>query len=63
MTGKREPAAEQRGRAGVFRPPSRRLFLALLGGAAATVMLRDRLSGREVVRNPATGRPIWIGHV
>jgi len=46
-----------------FRPPSRRTFVAMLGAAAASVMLRDRLSGREVLRNPATGKPIWIGHV
>jgi hypothetical protein len=35
----------------------------MLAAAAATVALRDRLSGREVVRNPVTGKPIWIGHV
>jgi hypothetical protein len=46
-----------------FRPPSRRTFVAMLAAAAATVALRDRLSGREVVRNPVTGKPIWIGHV
>lgn len=46
-----------------FRPPSRRTFVAMLGAAAASVMLRDRVSGREVLRNPATGKPIWIGHV
>lgn len=45
-----------------FRPPSRRTFVAMLGAAAAAVMLRDRVSGREVIRNPATGKPIWIGH-
>lgn len=43
-------------------PPSRRTFVAMLGAAAAAVMLRDRVSGREVIRNPATGKPIWIGH-
>ncbi len=46
-----------------FRPPSRRTFVAMLGAAAAAVALRDRISGREVVRNPVTGKPIWIGHV
>jgi hypothetical protein len=46
-----------------FRPPSRRTFVAMLAGAAAAVALRDRISGREVVRNPVTGKPIWIGHV
>jgi len=45
-----------------FRPPSRRTFVAMLGAAAAAVMLRDRVSGREVIRHPATGKPIWIGH-
>jgi hypothetical protein len=52
-----EPAA--RG----FRPPSRRTFVAMLGAAAAAVALRDRLTGRDVIRNPVTGKPIWIGHV
>jgi hypothetical protein len=46
-----------------FRPPSRRTFVAMLGAAVASVALRDRLTGREVIRNPATGKPIWIGHV
>ncbi len=46
-----------------FRPPTRRTFVAMLGAAAASVTLRDRISGREVIRNPATGKPIWIGHV
>ena len=46
-----------------FRPPSRRMFMAMLGAAAASMALRDRLSGREVIRNPETGKPIWIGHV
>jgi hypothetical protein len=46
-----------------FRPPSRRTFVAMLASAAAAVALRDRISGREVVRNPVTGKPIWIGHV
>ncbi|HWO18530.1 MAG TPA: hypothetical protein VNO30_07125 [Kofleriaceae bacterium] len=52
-----EPAARR------FRPPSRRTFVAMLGAAAATVALRDRLTGRDVIRNPVTGKPIWIGHV
>jgi hypothetical protein len=46
-----------------FRPPSRRTFVAMLGAAAAALALRDRLTGREVLRNPVTGKPIWIGHV
>ena len=46
-----------------FRPPSRRTFVAMLGAAATAVVLRDRLTGRDVIRNPATGKPIWIGHV
>ena len=45
-----------------FRPPSRRTFVAMLGAAVASVALRDRLTGRDVIRNPATGKPIWIGH-
>jgi hypothetical protein len=54
----------ERGAAGRrFRPPSRRTFVAMLGAAAASVVLRDRLSGQRVIRNPATGKPIWIGHV
>jgi hypothetical protein len=52
-----EPAASR------FRPPSRRTFVAMLGAAATAVVLRDRLTGRDVIRNPATGKPIWIGHV
>lgn len=58
MTREREEDAE----GARFRPPSRRTFVAMLGAAAAAVMLRDRVSGREVIRNPATGKPIWIGH-
>jgi hypothetical protein len=50
------------GEAARFRP-TRRTFVALLGGAAAALIVRDRLSHREVIRNPVTGRPIWIGHV
>ena len=54
-----DDAAEAR-----LRPPSRRTFVAMLGAAAASVALRDRSSGEEdVIRNPATGKPIWIGHV
>jgi hypothetical protein len=34
----------------------------MLGAAAAAVVLRDRISGHRVIRNPKTGRPIWIGH-
>ncbi len=48
--------------AGRFRPPSRRTFVAMLGAAAAAVVLRDPLSGHRVIRNPKTGKPIWIGH-
>lgn len=61
-----EPAAAAAGSepaAGRFRPPSRRTFVAMLGAAATAVVLRDRLTGRDVIRNPATGKPIWIGHV
>lgn len=46
-----------------FRPPSRRMFVAMLGAAVAAVALRDRITGRPVLRNPETGKPIWIGHV
>lgn len=56
-----EAPAEAPGR--WFRPPSRRTFVAMLGAAAASVALRDRRSGQDVIRNPATGKPIWIGHV
>jgi hypothetical protein len=52
-----EPAARR------FHPPSRRTFVAMLGAAVAAVALRDRITGRPVIRNPATGKPIWIGHV
>ena len=56
-------AAEDAPAARRFRPPSRRTFLAMLGATAATLAVRDRLTGQRVLRNPATGRPIWIGHV
>lgn len=52
-----EPAARR------FRPPSRRTFVAMLGAAVTSMVLRDRLTGRAVIRNPDTGKPIWIGHV
>jgi len=55
-----EAAAEPAAR---FRPPSRRTFVAMLGAAVTSVVLRDRLTGRAVIRNPDTGKPIWIGHV
>ena len=55
--------APMTGRAARFRPPSRRTFVAMIGAAAASLALRDRLTGREVLRNPVTGKPIWIGHV
>lgn len=45
-----------------FRP-TRRTFVALLGAAAASLVVRDQLSGQRVIRNPRTGVPIWIGHV
>lgn len=45
-----------------FRP-TRRTFVTMLGVAAAALVVRDQLSGDRVIRNPATGIPIWIGHV
>jgi len=36
-----------------WRPPTRRMFVQMIGAAAAALALRDR------VEKP---RPIWIGH-
>jgi hypothetical protein len=66
VTREREGEEEEAAVAGAararFRPPSRRTFVAMLGAAAAAVVLRDRISGQRVIRHPKTGRPIWIGH-
>lgn len=40
--------------------PTRRLFVAMLGAAAAAVVLRDRAP--VIVRDPDSGRAIWVGH-
>jgi hypothetical protein len=40
-----------------WRPPTRRVFVQMLGAAAAALALRDR---REQVEQRS--KPIWIGH-
>jgi hypothetical protein len=44
-----------------FQAPTRRAFVAMLGATAAALALRDRVRP-EVIRDPSSGRPIWIGH-
>jgi hypothetical protein len=44
-----------------FRTPTRRAFVAMLGAAAAAIARRDRTPA-TVICDPATGRPVWIGH-
>jgi hypothetical protein len=39
----------------IWRPPTRRTFLQLLGAAAAAMALRDKAE-------PSPPPPIWIGH-
>lgn len=53
---KREPKP-----ANTWRPPTRRAFVAMLGAAAAALVVRDT-KPVEPVRKPWTGRTRWIGH-
>jgi hypothetical protein len=47
----------------VWRAPTRRAFVAMLGAAAASLALRDaRPSSDATLRSPSTGKPRWIGH-
>jgi hypothetical protein len=47
----------------VWRPPTRRAFVAMLGAAAASLALRDKQPKvDDPPRSPWTGTTRWIGH-
>jgi len=46
----------------VWRPPTRRAFVAMLASAAAALALRDVKPDREPERSTWTGTTRWIGH-
>lgn len=46
----------------VWRPPTRRAFVAMIGAAAAALAVRER-QGPAEPESGTSGRPIrWIGH-
>ncbi len=46
----------------VWRPPTRRAFVAMLGAAAAALALREQRPAADPLRSTQTGLPRWIGH-
>ena len=44
-----------------WQPPTRRMFVAMLGAAAAAIAIRDDTPA-EPTRSPWTGKTRWIGH-
>jgi hypothetical protein len=46
----------------VWRPPTRRAFVAMLGAAAAALALREQQAKDDPPRSPRTGTTRWIGH-
>ncbi|HEY5945436.1 MAG TPA: hypothetical protein VIV40_08090 [Kofleriaceae bacterium] len=46
----------------VWRPPTRRAFVAMLGAAAASVALREKRPADDPPRSTWTGKTRWIGH-
>jgi hypothetical protein len=46
----------------IWRAPTRRAFVAMLGAAAASLALRDRKPEADPLRRTATGKTRWIGH-
>ncbi len=50
-------------RASTWRPPTRRVFFAMLGAAAAALAVRQHTSVEpERPRSTWTGKTRWIGH-
>ncbi len=46
----------------VWRPPTRRAFVAMLGAAAASLALRDQGPKADPPRSTSNGTTRWIGH-
>ena len=46
----------------VWRPPTRRAFVTMLGAAAASFALSGKRSPDEAPRSTWTGKTRWIGH-
>jgi hypothetical protein len=46
----------------VWRPPTRRAFVAMLGAAAASLALREKRPKDDPPRSSHTGPTRWIGH-
>jgi hypothetical protein len=46
----------------VWRPPTRRAFVAMLGAAAAALALRDQAPKADPLRTTSKGTMRWIGH-
>jgi hypothetical protein len=45
-----------------WRPPTRRVFVQMLGAAAAALALRDRAHAEPVPEEAPPALPRWIGH-
>ena len=46
----------------IWRAPTRRAFVAMLGAAAASLALRDPTPKADPPRSTWTGKTRWIGH-
>jgi hypothetical protein len=46
----------------VWRPPTRRAFVAMLAAAAAAIALREQRAKDDPPRSTWTGTTRWIGH-
>jgi hypothetical protein len=46
----------------IWRAPTRRAFVAMLGAAAASLALRDTTRKADPLRVTPTGKTRWIGH-
>jgi hypothetical protein len=53
MTDKKQP---------VWQPPTRRMFVAMLGAAAAAFALKDSEKPISPVERITNGKTRWIGH-
>jgi hypothetical protein len=45
-----------------WRPPTRRMFVAMLGAAAAALAVREAQVEQEPARKIWSGKTRWIGH-
>ena len=58
----RGSAEGARRREKVWRPPTRRAFVAMLGAAAAALALREQQAKDDPPQLARTGPTRWIGH-